>query len=333
MAHPEGQEAAVSPAQMSVADKAAHFEEFIDLGDEEAEIEDTEASEDEFDGEELPEDDLELDEEQEDEADEPETAIEAPVSLNASEKEAFAAATPEVQQAWAEAEKRRNTQVQEATTKASQAQREAESRAAAADAEAKARYAQQLEAIGQQLLPVAPDRRQYRDDASYLVAAREYDQQVAQHNSFMQQVAGLAQEADAQMDEQFIQQRDRELMQIPEVANPETRGGYLDRAFGMAEQLGYDKAQLAKTITAQEVKALNEIAEWKDKASKYDNAMQRKMQKVRSAKGKSLRPNAAPQGKPRAARADQAWKRVTSTKDRTEQANAFADYLEATGNL
>lgn len=329
MAHPAAQEAAIAPAEMSASEKAAAFEEFIDLGDEEVEQEHSEEGEE--DGDELP-DDL-LDEEQEDEGEEPETAIEAPVSLNADEKKAFAAATPEVQQAWADAEKRRNTQVQEATTKASQAQREAEQRAAAADAEAKARYAQQLDAVGKQLLPIAPDRRQFPDNVSFLVAAREYDQQVAQHNQFMQHVADLAKEAETQWDEQFIQRRDRELMQIPEVANPETRTGYFDRAFGMAEQLGYDKSNLMKTITAQEVKALNEIAEWKADAEKFRDAMSRKMQKVRSAKGKSLRPNTAPQGKPRAGRADTAWQRVKGTSDKTEQAAAMADWLEASGHL
>lgn len=329
MAHPETQEAAVDPAQMSAADKAAEFESFL-----EPETDEEEVPEGELDAE--AEDELELDEDEEeveDEAAEPETAIEPPVSLNADEKEAFAQLSPEGQAAWAASEARRNTQVQEATTKASQAQREAEQRAAAADAEAKARYAQQLETIGKQMLPQEPLRQHYPDDVSYLTASREYDRQVAQHKDFMQQVAAIGEEASTEMDQAFIQQRDRELMQIPEVANPETRGEYLDTAFKMASDLGYDQAQLSKTITAQEVKALNDIAVWKTKAEKFDKATANKMKKVRAAKGKNLRPNAAPQGKPRAAKADQAWQRVKQTKDKTAQADAMADWLEASGHL
>lgn len=330
MAHQPQAEAVDAPAPTSVDEKAADFENFLFPDEEEQDEEPQAEDEPAEDGDE----DLELEEQQEDEDDEPETAIEPPVSLNAEEKKAFAQLPPEAQQAWAASETRRNQQVQEATTKASSAQRDAEARAAQADAEAKARYSQQLEEIGKAFVPVEPQRAWYQDDVSYLTACRQYDQQTAQHRDFMQQVADLKTEATTEADAAFLQQRDRELMAIPEVANPETRQGYLDKAFDMAAELGYDKSTLAKSISAAEVKSLVEIAGWKDKAAKFDKAMARQMQKVRSAKGKSLRPNAAPQASSRAANADQAWQRVKqSANNRTAQADAMAEWLEASGHI
>jgi hypothetical protein len=75
------------------------------------------------------------------------------------------------------------------------------------------------------------------------------------------------------------------------------------------------------------------IADKFDKAEKYDAAMSRKMQKVRASKGRTLRPNAAPQESSRAATAAKAWERTTNTRNKHERADAFADYLTATGNL
>lgn len=322
-------EAAEAPAPESVEDKAAAFEEYIfDETDEEQETdsEETEAEEVE---------DLELDEEGDEETDEQEApAIDPPVSLNAEEKEVFAQLPPEAQQAWAASETRRNTDVQKATTTAAEAQRAAEQKAAAAEAEAKAVFAAQLEEIGKAVGPTEPQKEWYPDQLSYLTACREYDRQLAQHKDFMQQVAELKTEATTEADTAFIEQRDRELMAIPEVANPETRKEYLDNAMAMAGELGYDQAELAKNITAAEIQRLSEIRGWKEKADKYDTAMSRRMKKVRAAKGKSLRPNAAPQGKSRAAKANKAWENVKSAgKNKAAQTDALVDYFEATGHL
>ena len=328
MAHLET-EAADTSAPVSVEEKAADFESYL-FDDETDEVEGEEQDDSETDEVEEAED-VELD--QDDEDSEPATAIEAPVSLNAEEKEVFAQLPPEAQQAWAASETRRNTQVQEATTKASNAQREAEARAAAADAEAKSLYARQLEEIGKAFVPNEPQREWYRDDTSYLIALRQHDQQVAQHNEFMQQVAGLQDEADTEAQQAFIAQRDRELMTIPEIANPETRKEYLDRAMSVASELGYDPGELAQGMQARDITALAKVAEYKAKAEKYDQAMSKQMQKVRAAKGKSLRPSAAPQDKSRAAKADQAWKRVKSGGSKAQQGEAFAEWLEASGHL
>lgn len=328
MAHP-AVEASEAPAPTSVDEKAAAFEEYL-FGDEEEQTEGDEDAAEEGEN-------LSLEEEQTDEDNEPDIpAIDAPVSLTAEEKATFAQLPPEAQAAWAASETRRNAQVQEATTKASQAQREAEARAAQADAEARIRYAKQLEEVGKAYAPVEPNRQHYRDDVSYLTARDVYYQQLAQHNQYMQQVGTIGEEADREATEAFIAQRDRELMAIPEVANPATREEYFAKAFATAEMLGYDKQNLIQGMSAQDVKNLVEIADWRDKADKYDKAISRQMQKVRSAKGKNLRPNAAPQGNTRAASADQAWQKVkqaTGSKSRDTRDAAIASYFEASGIL
>jgi hypothetical protein len=329
MAHP-AMEAADTTAPVSVEEKAADFENFL-FGDEEDESEETD-SDDEA---ELADEALEVDE-QDDEADEPENpAIDAPVSLTAEEKATFAQLPPEAQAAWAASETRRNVQVQEATTKAANAQREAETRAAQADAEAKSLYAEQLAEVAKAYAPQEPNRNQYRDDVSYLTACRAYDQRLAQHNNFMQQVQSMQVEAYQQADAAFVAQRDRELLAIPEVSNPETRAAYLDKAMSAVDALGYNKGELARSLTAQDVRNLAQIADWRAKAERFDQATARQMQKVRSAKGKNLRPNAAPQGKTRAANSDSAWKRVTQAngKNRDQRDAAMADWLESQGHI
>ncbi|MXO72876.1 hypothetical protein [Alteraurantiacibacter buctensis] len=322
-------EAANAPAPVSVDEKAADFENYL-FGDEDEQDDQSDSDEEAADEGE----DLELDEEQADEADEPELpAIDPPVSLTAEEKATFAQLPPEAQAAWAASETRRNAQVQEATTKASNAQRDAEVRAAQADAQAKARYAEQLKAIGEAYAPQMPQRQHYRDDVSYLTARDAYRDQLAQHNDFMQQVAGLESAANSEDRQAFEMQRERELMAIPEIANPQTREGYFAKAFSAMEALGYDPAMKAD-LTAQDVRNLAQVAEWQEKAAKFDKATARQMQKVRAAKGKSLRPNAAPQGKTRAASADQAFQRIkASGKNRDAQGAAMADWLEAQGIL
>ena len=285
MAHPETPEAVDAPATLSMADASAVFAD--DTDNEEILTEDVDPDDGEI--------EFGEDEDQGDEADEPETAIDAPVSLNAKEKEAFAAASPEAQQAWAASETRRNAQVQEATTKASEAQRMAEARAAQADAEAKAVFAQQLDVFVAEFAPRAPDIRQYNDQLAYLTDKAQYDDAKAQHDELVQHVRGIQTEANTEAEQAFFAQRDRELMSIPEVANPETRQGYLDRVMEAAELLGYDRDTLARNANAADISAIAQAAEWKAKADRFDKAMAKQMQKVRAQKGKSLRPGAAQQ--------------------------------------
>lgn len=329
MAHPIESEAGDVRAPATVADAAADFENFLfgEEGEEtDEQVEDTELEGETEEGDELETDDLEG-EEGEDEEGEPETAIAAPVSLNAEEKAVFAQLPTEAQQAWAASETRRNTQVQEATTKASEAQRTAEARAAAADAEARKVYATQLREFAKALEPQAPSPQLAQTNPqAYIAAEAQYRAAKAQHDEFVQQVEAVDREADTDAQKAFVEARDRELMQIPEIANPETRQAFLDSAFSVAELLGYDKGELAQGMTGRDIKALAKVAELKEKAEKYDKAMAAKMQRVRAGKVRTNKPTGPHANKARANPA-KSWERVKGARSKEDQAAAFADFM------
>lgn len=267
--------------------------------DEFSDTEQEDPKDDQENSEDANEDDLDLDadeEEQEDGDDEQPNAaaIDAPASLNAEEKAKFASLTPEAQRYVADLESRRAVQVQTATTKAADAQRVAEQRAAQADAQAQARYAQQLKAIGESLAPQMPDPNlAYQDPATYIAQKAQYDAAKAQHDEFMQQAESLGTDAGQAMSQAEIQQRDSELMAIPEVANEATREEWFKKALGAADVLGLDRSQMDHA-TAAELKALRQVADWREKSEKYDAATARQMQRVRDGKkARTTKPNAA----------------------------------------
>jgi len=276
-------------------DSAAALIDGINLdGPEEDNGEEQENSTEEPGEEELELPDGDDDEEQGDGDDEPQAAIDAPVSLNAEEKAKFAALPKEAQQYVADLEARRAVQVQTATTKAAEAQRTAETRAAQADAVAQAKFAQQLRTIGEHIAPQTPDPQlAMTDPGAYIAQKAQYDALKAQHDDFMQQAEALGTDADSAMTEAEIQQRDRELMAIPEVANEATREEWFKKALGAADVLGLDKNQM-QHATAGELKALRQVADWREKADKYDAATARQMQRVRDGKKtRTTKPNAA----------------------------------------
>lgn len=286
MAHPET-EAVDAPASYDEASAAAAIADILpdeETGEEEPEPDPSPVEEG---------DDIEGEEEQVEEADEPETAIEAPVSLNAEEKAVFAQLPAEAQEAWAASETRRNAQVQEATTKAASAQREAEAKAAQANETAKLHYAAQLKAIGEKIAPLAPDPSQYRDQLQYLTDMELHRQDLAQHQTWMQQVSTLEVEAKTGLQEIDQRARAADLMTVPELANPETRETHIAWARELATDIGVDPDFFEKTADSVDFKNLKKVGEWRDKAGKYDKAVSRQMQKVRSGKEKSLRPGAA----------------------------------------
>ena len=227
-----------------------------------------------------------------------ETAIAAPISLNAEEKEVFAQLPMEAQAAWAASETRRNADVTKVTTKAADAQRAAEAQAAQQVIQAKQEYARQLDAITANFAPQMPDPSLAQDPrtaAAYVAAKAQYDAEIGQFNQMKHQIAAIGQEAEQQAQAVFIQERDKALMQIPQIANEDTRQEYLDRVFdpSMVEALGYDRAELAQIADAEDVKRLNTIAEWREKAAQYDAAMSKKMTRVRQGKARATRPAAA----------------------------------------
>ena len=322
MDSPSLSEAALAPAQMSASDKTAEFEKFLDPEDEQDE-QDTDPETDELSDEDM--DEGEEADETEDEPDEP--AIEAPASLNADEKKAFAAASPEAQQAWAAAETRRNAQVQEATTKAAERERAAETKAEQAEAQADQRRAAQLYQFISAFEPQMPDPQLARHDpASYIAAKAQYDAEHAQFVNYAQQIDALqldAQNRTAQID---AQARVSDLMTVGKLADPAQRDDYLKSSLGLVEELGLDPKAFEEVASSADFKALEKVSDWKAKAAKYDQAMASKMQRVRQGKQRSNRPNAAPQNS-RAAQGDRDWQRVKTAKSKEQQNEAFADYF------
>lgn len=249
--------------------------------------------EEEEEGSEQSEDDLDLTED--DESGEPETVItDAPVSLNAEEKARYAQLPKEAQQFVAELETRRNADVQQVTTKAKEAQRAADARAAQADAQAKAEYATQLKQFADALAPQRPDPALAASDPMQFIAQNaQYEAAKAQHDQFVQQVQAVESEAQDGIKQTFIAERDRRLMAIPEVQNEQTRDAFFGKVFEVAEALGFDRSNVASKATAEEITMLKQLGEWKEKASKYDTAMSRQMQRVRQGKPKTIRPGTA----------------------------------------
>ena len=340
MAH-QGTEAGSPP--VSIAEKAAAFEDVLfaegDPFAEEDEDTSAEAEGEDDDIDELGDDDVE--EGEDDESDEPEQpAIDPPVSLNAEERTVFAQLPVEAQQAWAASETRRNAQVQEATTRASEAQRVAEAKAATAERQAEARFAQQLKEVVTAFAPAEPDPAKFRGHPNGLAlfehAKAEYDYAKAQHEQFAQQVASIGVET-PEAKAARIQARDQMLLTIPEVADPATRDTYIQSAFSVAEELGYDKADLAENMDAGDLKALAKAAKWKADSEELARIRAKSKERVRekgTGKFRSMKPGS--QGDARRVNPDKAFQRVKAaqkSKDRGVRLDAAADWLEKGGYL
>jgi len=151
-----------------------------------------------------------------------------------------------------------------------------------------------VKAFGDSVAPQRPDPAlaQY-DPQAYIAQQAQYEAAKAQHDDFMQQVQSLGTDAETTMSEVEIQQRDRELMSIPEVQNEGTREQFFSKAIEAGKTLGLDMNQIGHA-TAGELKALRQVADWREKADKYDAATARQMQRVRDGKKtRTTKPNAA----------------------------------------
>lgn len=297
MAHSdEGSEAVGAHSTLSMEDAAAVFADDFDDAPEDAPSDEAEDFEDEPEGDE-PEDESDEEDGDEESDEQAEPAIEAPVSLNAEEKEVFAQLPPEAQQAWAASETRRNTQVQEATTKAKEAQRTAEQAAASANRQAETRFAEQLKAFTAAFEPQMPDPSQYRDIQAYQRDKAIFDHAKAQFDQLEQQVSGIGVETAEQRVER-IKARDADLLKIPEIANEETRDVFIKSAFGVAAELGYDQSDLAENMDANDLKALGLAAKWKADSEELARIKAKSLERRRDGKtGKfrSMKPGAAQQ--------------------------------------
>ncbi len=315
-------EAASAPAYQSASDKAADFEEFLFEGDEPEEQEEPEAQDGAEEG-----DDLELEADEGEEDSEPEQpAIAPPPSLNAEEKSVFAQLPAEAQQAWAASENRRNTQVQEATTKAAVKERDAQTALERADAQAAVHYAAQLRTFADAFRPQMPDPQlAYADPQRYIAQKAQYDADAAQFDALEQQIAAVREEALGKTNQVTLAQRQADLLTVPELANPETREAHVEWARSIVSELGIDPQAFEANADSNDFKSLKIVDGWRQKAVKYDAAMSRQMQKVRASKARPMRPAAARTDDPRANGKD--WQRVKGARSKTEQAEAFADFL------
>ncbi len=338
MAH-QVTEAASRP--MTMADKTATFEDalFADgdpFAESEREEEESAAPQEEDFDDDFAEEGEEGVEGEGDESDEQAApAIEPPVSLNAEEKEVFAQLPPEAQQAWAASETRRNAQVQEVTTKAKEAQRVAEQTAAAADRQAEALYAQRLNEIVKVFEPQMPDPSQFNDIRQYQHAKAQYDYAKAQHDEFAQQVATIGVET-PEMKAQRIQQRDAELLTIPEIANESTRDEYIRGAFELAAEFGYRQDELADVMEARDLKFLAQSAKWKadsEELARIRAKSSERRRDVKSGQFRSMKPGAAVPGG-NGNNPAKAFDRLKSVRgNRQAEASAAADWLEKGGYL
>jgi hypothetical protein len=333
MAH-QMTEAASSP--MTMADKAASFEEALFESGDPFEEEEQPGDEPGDDIDDDFADDGEEGDNGDDESDEQaKPAIDAPVSLNAEEKEVFAQLPVEAQQAWAASETRRNQQVQEATTRASEAQRTAEQRAAAADVQAQTLYRAQLEQVVTAFAPQEPNPNDYGDIRQYQADKARYDYAKAQHDQFAQQVAAIGVET-PEMKAQRYQARDAQLMAIPEVANPETRDEYISSAMKLASEFGYEQAELADIMEARDLKILAQAARWKADSEELARIRARSSERrrdVKSGQFRTMKPGAAVPGGT-GNTASKSFERVKATRgNRQAQSEAFGDFLEKGGYL
>jgi len=320
----EGPSVETEAAPLSADEKVAEFENFM-FPEEDEEQQEIEEAADEG-------DDLDV---EEGEADEPESVIEAPVSLNAEEKEVFAQLPPEAQQAWAASETRRNAQVQEATTKAAERERAAQTAAQSADAHAQSIYAAQLKAFIEPFRPTAPDPQLAQvDPASYIAADARYRAESAQFEAIEQQVAEIRNNAVGRAQQIDQESRAADLLTVPKLADPATRDSYIQESLNLVKELGLSPEAFEQVAGSEDFRALEKAAEWKSKADKYDKAMAKQMQKVRAAKGRTLRPSGAPHDNSRASDSNKAWDRVRAAgNNKAAKDAAFADWLEASGNL
>ena len=272
--------------------------------------------------------------------DEPEApAIDPPNSLNAADKEAFKKLPREAQEFTArrigEMEKGFNAKAQEAAQSKEAARAEALQFAAQLKTEAveqlthyakqfevrppdAALFRQNPEAYAQQLEAYQyanAQREQAQRDASQAIAERD------QYNAALQQHEAQA----------FRQRLEAELPEAFGESGPK----FIGELAATAEALGYDKDTINQS-TVEELKALKSVSEWKAKADRYDKAMAKKMERVRTGK------NPPPIAKPgvsrgpqegRKAKADQAWQGALTAKTRNSREAHLADWAETSGWL
>ena len=222
--------------------------------------------------------------------------IDAPISWDAEAKERFAKLPREDQEYLSKRESEREKFVQTKAQEAATARNAARNEALQYAAQLQAQTAEQLERYAQQLTVSPPDASLYAmDPQAYAQQLQAYQHYTAQSQA-AQREAEQARAQQAQYEAAVAQEEQQAFVQQLQEAFPEyldpTRGPQLARELStIANELGYP-AELISQARPHDILAMRKAAEWKAKAEKFDKAMAKQMERVRS--GKSLKPVAKP---------------------------------------
>ncbi|WP_370309290.1 hypothetical protein [Sphingobium abikonense] len=312
-------------------------DDFTDDVDANAEPEEEESGEDE--GDDDAEDDaseVEGDEEEgegEEAAEKPEP-VKPPVSWSKEDAEIFAKLDPAAQAVIQRREAERDRFVQQKSVEAAQTRDKVANEARDIIVRQHEEFAQKLEVYARSITPQRPDQRllytgnqddivtYHRQQAAYEGATaqlQELQQQIAQS----QQAANAAREQSQHAERQMDAQRLREA--LPEWFDPASTIQTELQSIG--QELGYPE-ELMREASSTDILALKKALEWKSKADKFDQAMGKKMETVRAAKGlpKMAKPGAKPSKQHMSAVGkEKAWARVKASGG--QDGSAMADFL------
>lgn len=222
--------------------------------------------------------------------DEPVDPIEAPVSLKAEEKEKFSQLPREAQQALSEIIQRREQDAQKGVQTAQAAQQQAQAAAADQIAATKSEFAERSARIVAAFAPQPPPKElALQDPAQYLYLKEVFEQEQQAFTAMVEQLGGIQNEAAGHFEareQQEKAERIRGMLSIPEFANEETRGQFLNdlEAFGTTD-LGYSVDQLAQ-MDAKDMSALKTAMSWKSDAEKWRTHVKNRNARPREAKGR-----------------------------------------------
>lgn len=118
-----------------------------------------------------------------------------------------------------------------------------------------------------------------------------------------------------------------DLASHPRIADPATRDEYLRSALDLVGAIGLDPESFIHSAGASEFHALDQVADWKAKAERYDAAMAGRAEPIRAG-ARTMRPNAAGAEQAAARRAAQdTARRLQSTGSVHDAAAALAAIL------
>lgn len=229
--------------------------------------------------------------------------IQAPRSLKAEEKEAFAKLPREAQEF---VSRRLNEVDRFAETKAAEAQnaRAMVEREALTTIETLQRtYAQVVEQYAAPFVPEPDPVLQLEDPEAYVYQLKAHRQSLAQRQQAQQHVGMLqqqAQETQRQIAAIEAQQTEAVLKEkFPEYLDPQTGPKLREELGSIAVALGYPPEALNQ-VDATDILAMREIATMKAKADRWDALQKDKMSAVRAAKNlpRLSRPGASTGARP-----------------------------------